>query len=184
MPSNNLVSLVLYLAVFRVCPNANISASLGSFSDSDTHSLSSPQGGVITDGPLKALNSFRTEDSLEFEVHGPVARSILSEGEAYVIFRLRVFSSLMNRIKLINVGTLLTVTPTPHFSTWSMTPKLTGSDPAVSYYSCPFSLLVLASGVLRQSGPSPFRNYLLADIFQSLLLAPSSLSRSRPPPGC
>ncbi|KAL3495749.1 hypothetical protein BJX62DRAFT_222394 [Aspergillus germanicus] len=61
--------------------------SLGSFSNSNSHSLS-PQGGVNTDGPLKALNSIQTHDPIQFEVHDPITRSVLTEGEAHVIFRL------------------------------------------------------------------------------------------------
>ncbi|KAL3467845.1 hypothetical protein BJX64DRAFT_273822 [Aspergillus heterothallicus] len=61
--------------------------SLGSFSNTNSHSLS-PQGGVNTDGPLKALNSIQTDDPVQFEVHDPIARSVLTEGEAHVIFRL------------------------------------------------------------------------------------------------
>ncbi|KAL2862748.1 uncharacterized protein BJX67DRAFT_365692 [Aspergillus lucknowensis] len=62
--------------------------SLGSLSHSNPHSLSSPQGAVNTDGPLKALNSIQTDDPVESEMHDPIARSVLTEGEAHVIFRL------------------------------------------------------------------------------------------------
>ncbi|KAJ5618761.1 hypothetical protein N7510_002745 [Penicillium lagena] len=66
----------------------NLFFSLGAFSNSETPSLSSPQGAVNTEGPLKALNSFQTDDPVEFEMHDPVARSILSKGEGCVVFRL------------------------------------------------------------------------------------------------
>lgn len=61
----------------------------GPFStNSDTHSLTGSQAPVITDGPLKTLNSFQSEDPVEYELHDPIARSVLTEGEAYVMFRL------------------------------------------------------------------------------------------------
>lgn len=47
------------------------------------------QGTVITDGPLRALSA-QMDDPVEFELHDPISRSILSEGEAHVIFRLQV----------------------------------------------------------------------------------------------
>ncbi|KAL5360768.1 hypothetical protein BJX96DRAFT_184778 [Aspergillus floccosus] len=43
---------------------------------------------VNTDGPLKALGSLQTDDPVEVENLDPIKRSILTEGEAYVIFKL------------------------------------------------------------------------------------------------
>ncbi|KAJ5247192.1 hypothetical protein N7468_002175 [Penicillium chermesinum] len=65
----------------------------GPFSvNSDTHSLAGSHAPVITDGPLKTLNDFQSEDPVEYELHDPIARSVLTEGEAFVMFRL-FFSS-------------------------------------------------------------------------------------------
>jgi hypothetical protein len=68
--------------------NASLSSmpsSLGSHPDG--HNLPSYQG------PLKTLNSFQADDPFEYELHDPIARSVLTRGEAYVIFRLQVFPS-------------------------------------------------------------------------------------------
>ena len=56
-------------------------------SNSGTQNLPSPES-INTDGPLKALNSFQADDPVEFEMNDPFAHSVLTEGEAYVIFRL------------------------------------------------------------------------------------------------
>lgn len=72
-----------------------------SISSSDTHSLSSPQGPVTTDGPLKTLNNFHEDETVEIESHDPIAKSIITEGEGYVLFRLQVFPFYQNsRLKL------------------------------------------------------------------------------------
>lgn len=42
----------------------------------------------MTDGPLKTLNSLQTDDPVESEVHDPIARPVITQGEAYVIFKL------------------------------------------------------------------------------------------------
>lgn len=42
----------------------------------------------MTEGPLRALNSVQLENPVKFELHDPIARSILTEGEAHVMFRL------------------------------------------------------------------------------------------------
>lgn len=62
-----------------------------SISSSDTHSLSSPQGPITTDGPLKTLNNFHEDETVEIESHDPIIQSIITEGEGYVLFRLQVF---------------------------------------------------------------------------------------------
>ncbi|KAJ5808997.1 hypothetical protein N7474_010266 [Penicillium riverlandense] len=62
--------------------------SLRSTQNPDAPSLSSSQGATMTDGPLKALNSVQSEDPVDFELHDPIARTILTEGEAHVMFRL------------------------------------------------------------------------------------------------
>lgn len=67
--------------------------SLGSLTNSDTRSLSSPQNAVVTDGPLKTLNTFQPDDPIESELHDPILCSVITEGEAYVIFRLQVLFS-------------------------------------------------------------------------------------------
>ncbi|CAI7649916.1 unnamed protein product [Penicillium manginii] len=56
---------------------------VGSFSNSDSHSLCSPQAPAITDGPLKTLNNFQEDETVEVESHDPITRSIITEGEAY-----------------------------------------------------------------------------------------------------
>ncbi|KAL4869400.1 hypothetical protein BDV12DRAFT_185276 [Aspergillus spectabilis] len=61
---------------------------LGSSANPNTRSLPSPQSSINTDGPLKALNSIQTDDPAEFESHDPVSRSVVTEGEAHVLFRL------------------------------------------------------------------------------------------------
>ena len=66
---------------------------------SDTYSFSSSPGAVITDGPLKTLNRFQTDDLVEFEVHDPIARPILTQGEAYVMFKLRVAFNFLSRTR-------------------------------------------------------------------------------------
>jgi hypothetical protein len=43
---------------------------------------------LITDGPLKTLNSFQNDDPVETESHDPILQSTLTEGEAHVMFRL------------------------------------------------------------------------------------------------
>ncbi|KAK9852794.1 hypothetical protein MYU51_008045 [Penicillium brevicompactum] len=60
-------------------------ASTGPLSSHESQGLSSPH---IAEGPLKALNSFRAEHLFESERNDPVAGSIITEGEAYVMFRL------------------------------------------------------------------------------------------------
>lgn len=67
--------------------------SLDPFSSSDTHSLSSPQGPITTDGPLKTLNDFQVDEPVEDESHDPITRSIITDGEAYVLLRLQVFQT-------------------------------------------------------------------------------------------
>ncbi|KAL4874307.1 hypothetical protein BJY04DRAFT_226175 [Aspergillus karnatakaensis] len=62
--------------------------SLGSSAKPTSRSLPSPQSSINTDGPLKALNSIQTDDPAELESHDPIARSVLTEGEAHVLFRL------------------------------------------------------------------------------------------------
>lgn len=42
----------------------------------------------MADGPLKTLNRFQTDDPVEFEMHDPIARSMLTQAEASVIFKL------------------------------------------------------------------------------------------------
>ncbi|KAL5335167.1 hypothetical protein BJX70DRAFT_410728 [Aspergillus crustosus] len=61
---------------------------LGSSANPTTRSLPSPQSSINTDGPLKALNSIQTDDPAQFETHDPVSRSVLTEGETHVLFRL------------------------------------------------------------------------------------------------
>ena len=70
--------------------------SLGSLTNSDTprRSLTSPQNAVVTDGPLKTLNTFQPDDPIEPELHDPIFRSVLTEGEAHVIFRLQVLFNI------------------------------------------------------------------------------------------
>lgn len=41
----------------------------------------------MTDGPLKTLNRFQKADLVELEMHDPIARSILTEAEACVMFK-------------------------------------------------------------------------------------------------
>ncbi|KAJ5367216.1 hypothetical protein N7541_001157 [Penicillium brevicompactum] len=57
----------------------------GPLSSHESQGLSSPH---IAEGPLKALNSFRAEHLFESERNDPVTGSIITEGEAYVMFRL------------------------------------------------------------------------------------------------
>lgn len=42
----------------------------------------------MTDGPLKTLNNFQTDDPIDYEVHDPIARSIITTGESHVMFEL------------------------------------------------------------------------------------------------
>ena len=49
--------------------------------------FSSP-GAVMTDGPLKTLNNFPMDDPVETEVHDPISRPVLTQGEAYVMLKL------------------------------------------------------------------------------------------------
>ncbi|RSH95502.1 hypothetical protein EHS25_000594 [Saitozyma podzolica] len=48
----------------------------------------SPQDVVCIDGPLSALSSIQTDSAFEVEINDPIDRSILTEGEAHVMFRL------------------------------------------------------------------------------------------------
>ncbi|ORY35312.1 hypothetical protein BCR39DRAFT_508725 [Naematelia encephala] len=50
--------------------------------------LANAQRTTCLDGPLSTLNNIRTDDTFEFEKHDPIARSILTAGEASVLFKL------------------------------------------------------------------------------------------------
>ncbi|KAI1619408.1 hypothetical protein EDD37DRAFT_216771 [Exophiala viscosa] len=81
---------------YQVAPEA----SLGSIS---SNGFSSPQGVVITDGPLKTVNNFQKDIPLDFQSQDPIARSIVTQGEAHVMFRL-FFSSCHSNAPFLDVG--------------------------------------------------------------------------------
>lgn len=57
---------------------------------SAAYSFSSSPGAVMTDGPLKTLNRFEADADkhAELELHDPIARPMLTQAEAHVIFKL------------------------------------------------------------------------------------------------
>lgn len=55
---------------------------------SAVYKFSSSPGDAITNGPLKTLNRFEAEAQVETKMHDPIARSILTQAEAHVIFKL------------------------------------------------------------------------------------------------
>ncbi|KAL7419008.1 hypothetical protein Q5752_006693 [Cryptotrichosporon argae] len=54
----------------------------------DAPSLPSPQDALRIDGPISALNSIQNDLPLETETHDPIVRSVITEGEAFVIMRI------------------------------------------------------------------------------------------------
>lgn len=42
----------------------------------------------MTDGPLKTLNRFQTDDPVEFEMHDPIGGQVIMQAEACVMFKL------------------------------------------------------------------------------------------------
>ncbi|OJJ05894.1 hypothetical protein ASPVEDRAFT_154023 [Aspergillus versicolor CBS 583.65] len=79
------------------------SVPVGLLCNSNPQSLPSPHGTVNTDGPLKALNSMQREDPGALEINDPITRSVLTEGEAHVIFRL-YFSNCHLNVPLLDVN--------------------------------------------------------------------------------
>lgn len=59
-----------------------------SFPSSATYGFPSPPGAAMTDGPLKTLNRFSNDDAAGFETQDLSAGSVLTQAEAYVMFKL------------------------------------------------------------------------------------------------
>lgn len=79
--------MFLWLSCPQKSPYAyNLCASTYPFADN--RRVSSSPGAVLTDGPLKTLNNFQTDDPVESEMHDPIARPVLTQGEAYVMIKL------------------------------------------------------------------------------------------------
>lgn len=125
---------------------------VGSFSNSDTHSLCSPQAPATTDGPLKTLNNFQEEETVEVETHDPITRSNITEGEAYVLLRLQVSQSFwLQRMRLTVTVISRAVIQMRHSSISASIRMLKDYVLTVRCFSLPYYPSARASGVPRLS---------------------------------